>query len=64
MNRGLTKEEITHLHSTVTRDLMVNRLDPIWTRAFELYNQEKAGLKKLGTGCRVCYSTVLYYFLQ
>jgi hypothetical protein len=64
MNKGLTVEEITHLHKTATRDIIANRADPIWSKAFTLYNQEKAGLKKLGMGCRVCYSTVLYYFLQ
>lgn len=64
MNKGLTFEEITHLSKTILNTVLLNQNDPIWKKAFELYNKDRDGLKKLGMGCRVCYSTVLYYFLQ
>lgn len=64
MNKGLTFEEITHLSKTILNTVLLNQNDAIWKKAFELYNKDRDGLKKLGMGCRVCYSTVLYYFLQ
>lgn len=56
----MEEEEIEHLKKTVA-GTYVNRNNPIWIKAFGLYNEKN--IKQLGMNCAPCYGKVLNFIL-
>jgi hypothetical protein len=56
----ISKFELYHMSQTISL-FTRNSSDPIWIKAFGIYNNDKSN-RRLGMDCRPCYAKVLTYF--
>ncbi|KKN74640.1 hypothetical protein LCGC14_0388420 [marine sediment metagenome] len=52
--------EVHHLEQTINK-LMLNKLDPVWIRAFKIYNKHNPFV---GMNCPPCYYKVIEFHIK
>lgn len=57
----MSSEDTKYLHSTLKNGLAKNHKDPIWVKAFELFNESAE--RPLNMLCAPCYNKVLLFHL-
>jgi hypothetical protein len=58
----VTLSDLKSMADTVTKSLDVNKNNPVWIKAFKIFNDAKKGFP-LQMGCRHCYVTVYHHHL-